>query len=180
MYRLSSITCCAPCKRYSNSSIPRATTPLKHCSCATFVPHAWPNKRQIKHTKSARITTEQTLKYTRHTMISAHICICLPREDILCLPSLRRTIKAMVIRTPPRVYQLYLSYEGTGGRFSGPDIQLIDCSYFHFRCTGLSCHLGSIGQELSNRLAHGANGLQRRILLAGIASDQIGILVCDG
>ena len=112
--------------------------------------------------------------YTRHT-ISAHICTCLPREDILCLA--RRTIKAMVIRTPPRVY---LSYEGTGGRFSGPDMQLIDCSYFHFRCTGLSCHLGSIGQEVSNRLAHGANGPQRRILLAGIASDQIGILVFDG
>ena len=66
--------------------------------------------------------------YTRHT-ISAHICTCLPREDILCLA--RRTIKAMVIRTPPRVY---LSYEGTGGRFSGPDMHLIDCSYFHFRC----------------------------------------------
>ena len=44
----------------------------------------------------------------------------------------------------------------------------------------LSCHLGSIGQEVSNRLAHGANGPQRRILLAGIASDQIGILVFDG
>ena len=66
--------------------------------------------------------------YTRHT-ISAHLCTCLPREDILCLA--RRTIKVMVIRTPPRVY---LSYEGTGGRFSGPDMHLIDCSYFHFRC----------------------------------------------
>ena len=128
----------------------------------------------IKHTKSARITTEQRLKYTRHT-ISAHICTCLPREDILCLP--RRTIKAVVIRTPPHVY---LSYKGTGGRYSGPDMQLIDCSYFHFRCTVLSCHLGSIGQKVSNRLAHGANGPQRRILLAGIASDQIGILVFDG
>jgi hypothetical protein len=85
----------------------------------------------------------------------------------------------MVIRTRPRVD---LSYEGTGGRFSGPDMQLIDCSYFHFRCTGLSCHLGSIGQEVPNRLAHSANlnGPQRRILLAGIALDQIGILVFDG
>ncbi len=49
-----------------------------------------------------------------------------------------------------------------------------------FIFTVLSCHIGSIGQEVSNRLTRGANGPQRRILQAGIASDQIGILVFDG
>ncbi len=39
------------------------------------------------------------------------------------------TIEAAAIRTPPSVY---LSHEGSGGRFVGPDMRCIDCSFFHF------------------------------------------------
>ncbi len=40
-----------------------------------------------------------------------------------------RLIEAAVNRTPPRVY---LSHEGSAGRFVGSDMRCIDCSFFHF------------------------------------------------
>ena len=39
------------------------------------------------------------------------------------------TIEAAPLPTPPRVY---LSHEGPAGRFVGPDVRCMDCSFLHF------------------------------------------------
>ncbi len=82
----------------------------------------------------------------------------------------------MAIRTPPHVS---LSHKGTGGHFVGPDMQFIDCSFFHFRCSVagesvLSCNRDIIGQEGPNRFKPGAKSSSMAILPVGVAGADSG------